>query len=200
MPELFLVRHAETDWSGRRYCGRTDLPLNARGLASALALSEGIAGELALETTARADRAIRLVSSPLRRAQQTAAVLRNTLGEVDLRLDDRWWESDFGVAEGLTFDELDRAWPDLGGRLASGSIDVDWPGGETAAALAARVTAAFRDVVASDATTIVVTHGGPLRIAIALASGGETHEVTAPEPGRWWRRPGGLEGGPAGAR
>ena len=31
--EIVLVRHASTDWSGRRYCGRSDPPLNEAGQA-----------------------------------------------------------------------------------------------------------------------------------------------------------------------
>jgi broad specificity phosphatase PhoE len=200
LPDLFLVRHAETDWSGRRYCGRTDLPLNARGLAAARALANRIAAELELGQTIGTDRPVRLVSSPLMRSRETADAIRVTLGEVDLRLDDRWSESDFGDAEGLTFDELARAWPDLGRRLASGSFDVDWPGGETAAALVTRVTAAFHEAASGDGTTIVVSHGGPLRLAVAHATERDPHEVLAPEPGQWWRSPGGVTGGPARSR
>ena len=197
MPELFLVRHAETDWSGRRYCGRTDLPLNARGRTTARALAKRIAAELERGPFSGAGPSIRVVSSPLRRARETAEAIRATLGDVDLRLDGRWAESDFGDAEGLTFDELDRAWPDLGARLAAGSFDVDWPAGETAAAVAMRVTAAYRDVAADDAPTIVVSHGGPLRLAIALATGRQPHEVLAPEPGQSWRPSGGATPGPS---
>ena len=32
---VWLVRHASTDWTGQRWCGTTDLPLNEQGLAEA---------------------------------------------------------------------------------------------------------------------------------------------------------------------
>jgi probable phosphoglycerate mutase len=62
-PELWIVRHGETEWSrARRHTGRTDLPLTPAGEEAARALApqfEGVAFDLVL-------------SSPLRRAWHTA--------------------------------------------------------------------------------------------------------------------------------
>jgi broad specificity phosphatase PhoE len=179
--EILLVRHAATRWSGRRYCGRTDLPLSAAGLAAAR--------RLALELASAVPPGSLVVSSPLRRARQTAELLVDRLASASLRLDERWSETDFGVAEGLTWDELRAFAPQVAMRLLAGEVGVDWPGGERAGALAARVRAAFDDVVASGTPTIVVSHGGPLRIAIALAGGGDPGDVAPPEPGQVWRLP-----------
>jgi broad specificity phosphatase PhoE len=136
----------------------------------------------------------------LRRARQTAETLLEAFPGADLRIDDRWSETDFGEAEGLTYEELSRGWPDLAARLAAGSFAIDWPGGETASAFAARVTVAFHDVADGDLPTIVVSHGGPLRMAIALATGCDPADVAAPEPGDSWRRPGDASGGPTSGR
>jgi broad specificity phosphatase PhoE len=59
--------------------------------------------------------------------------------------------------------------PDLAASLAGGEPAIDWPGGETAAALAARVEAAWDDVVSRAVPTVVVSHAGPLRHALGLA-------------------------------
>ena len=89
----------------------------------------------------------RIVTSPSRRAQATASAIAEAAGIESVTLDDRWREADFGIAEGLTFDELARVEPDLARRLADGETDIDWPGGERAAELADRVAAAWRELV-----------------------------------------------------
>jgi probable phosphoglycerate mutase len=105
------------------------------------------------------------------------------MGAAPVDVDDRWAETDFGVAEGLTYDELVIAAPGIAERLVAGAVDIDWPAGERAAVLAGRVADAWQDVVRTqDATTIVVTHGGPIRVAVALATGRVPADVPLPEP------------------
>ncbi|MGA0420348.1 MAG: histidine phosphatase family protein, partial [Phycisphaerales bacterium] len=62
-PELWLLRHAATDWSenGRHTGCRTDLPLNAAGRAAAMPLRD------ALERISFAA----VLSSPLSRCMET---------------------------------------------------------------------------------------------------------------------------------
>ena len=71
-----------------------------------------------------------------------------------------------------------RSWP-------AGS-DVDWPGGERHRDLAARVQSAWTDVTATDPGvrhTIVVSHGGPLRVAVGLATGEPAPASPVLQPG-----------------
>jgi broad specificity phosphatase PhoE len=175
MPEVILVRHAPTSWSGRRYAGREDPALNHRGRT--------VAAMVADELAAGISGGARIVSSPARRARQTAAPIARRIPGSRVEIDGRWSEVDFGIAEGLTFDELAELAPDLANRLASGDLDIDWPGGETATSLAARVGSAWRSLLGQPGTVIVVAHGGPLRIAIGLATGQAARSVTLPEPG-----------------
>lgn len=90
MADVILLRHGRTDWNDQgRLQGRTDTNLNAEGLSgasrAAMALSNrGI---------------VRIVSSPLIRAQHTARIVADHLGlpvEVDIRLIER----NFGGLEG----------------------------------------------------------------------------------------------------
>ena len=113
----------------------------------------------------------RIVTSPSLRAQATASAIAEAAGIESVTLDDRWREADFGIAEGLTFEELARVEPDLARRLADGETDIDWPGGERAAELADRVAAAWRELVEAGDDVVVVSHAGPIRIAIGLATG-----------------------------
>ena len=175
MGDIILVRHAPTAWTGLRYCGRSDPPLDAGGRTAAARLAADLAAS-ALPGT-------RIVTSPSRRARETAAAIADAAGITEVTVDDRWREADFGIAEGLTFDGLATVDPDLARRLADGDTAIDWPGGETAGALAERVSAAWRDVVAHADGIVVVSHAGPLRVAIALATGREPGTVDLPAPG-----------------
>lgn len=181
MDELLLVRHAATSWTGRRYCGRSDPRLSDAGDAAAARLAAELAWSLAP--------GIRIVSSPLLRARQTAEAIAAVLSGAALDIDDRWSETDFGIAEGLTYEELTRVAPDIAARLAGGDVGIDWPDGEPAASLAVRVEAAWRDLTRHGRRALVVSHGGPLRIAIALATNRELSDVMVPEPGCVWRLP-----------
>jgi broad specificity phosphatase PhoE len=159
--ELILVRHAATAWTGKRYCGRADPPLSRAGRAAA--------GRLAAELATTLEPRTRIVSSPSQRALATATAIAvaASLGPVDI--DPRWSEADVGIAEGRTFAELERMAPDLARALASGDAVIDWPGGETAESLAARVESAWDELRDADLDAVIVAHGGPLRIAMALA-------------------------------
>lgn len=170
MTEILLVRHAATTWSGVRYCGRTDVPLSPEGRRQA----RRVAGAIARST----GRGAHVVTSPQRRALQTAAAIVAAVGRVrpgvDARpdVDARWAEADMGAAEGRTFEELAAGWPDLAARLLAGEPDVAWPDGDVAGALSARVGTAIAELADDPGPTIVVSHGGPIRVAVALATGG----------------------------
>jgi broad specificity phosphatase PhoE len=171
---VVLVRHAATAWSGRRYCGRSDPPLDQAGIASA--------ARAAAELRPRLRPGTRIVASPRRRAIQTATEIARVIAARSVDIDERWAETDFGIAEGLTFDELTLVAPDIAARLSSGDTEIDWPGGEAAATLVERVVAAWRDAISYQAGSLVVTHGGPIRVAIAHATDRRAADVVVPGP------------------
>jgi broad specificity phosphatase PhoE len=173
--EIVLVRHASTAWSGRRYCGRSDPPLSATGLAEAGTLAAHLAPFLAPGT--------RLISSPSRRALATAEAIA-VAGDLDrIERDERWLEIDFGLAEGRTFDALEAIAPATTAALLRGATDVDWPDGETSASLAERVAAAWSELAASESPAVVVTHAGPILHALALAGQRPVDIADLPGPG-----------------
>lgn len=169
--EVVLVRHASTAWTGIRYCGRHDPWLDPAGRAAARQLAHRLAPTLAAD--------VRIVASPLRRARQTALAIRAALvaagtrrGQPRIEIDARWIETDFGRVEGRTFGELDARFPDLARRLLAGDSAIDWPAGETAAALAERVGAAWQALLVDPRPVVVVSHGWPLRLVAQLAGDG----------------------------
>lgn len=174
MTEIVFVRHGATSWSGRRYCGRSDPPLDATGKAAVASLADALASTLT--------RDVLLVTSPALRARQTAAALARAIGVEDVEVDDRWREVDFGIAEGRTFEELTELEPDIARSLARGATDIDWPGGESAAGLAGRIDAAWAALIARGRPAVVVSHAGALRHAVALARSLPPHAVDLLEP------------------
>jgi broad specificity phosphatase PhoE len=184
--EVVLVRHASTAWSGRIYCGRSDPPLTAAGRSEAVALARRLAPTL--------DPATRLVSSPARRATATAAAIAAALGDIEIQLDPLWMETEFGDVEGLGFDELAARHPELAEAILDGTTEIDWPGGETAAALTARVASAWHELADAGRPVVVVTHGGPILCALRLARNGVAGLPDVPAPATEVRLAIGIQG------
>ncbi|MFC3997745.1 bifunctional RNase H/acid phosphatase [Nocardiopsis sediminis] len=159
---LLLLRHGETPLSAeRRFAGAGDVALTPTGhrqaRAAALRLAEG------------PDRIDAVVSSPLRRARDTAGHVANALG-LAVEQDDDLRETDFGEWEGLTFAEVRSRWPDA---LDSWLADPAAPagGGESFAAVAERVARARDRLLArhTGGTVLVVSHVTPIKTLIRQA-------------------------------
>jgi broad specificity phosphatase PhoE len=173
---VWLVRHAETDWTGVRWCGRADPELSPDGRRAA----EAVAIELAREISGRRGLPALFVS-PARRAQQTAACIAALIG-VSAAGDPDLLEVDVGVAEGLTWTELERRHPKLAAEVARG-IQPDWPGGETRTAIEARagIVADRIRAAAIDQDVVVVSHGGILHaVATLLGDDGNSFDPLLP--------------------
>jgi len=179
MDEIVLVRHAATSWSGVRYCGISDPPLSPTGLADAKRLAASLARDLPPD--------VLVVSSPSRRAVATASAIVDAVRLPGVELDARWREADVGIAEGRTFDELGGLAPSLATALARGDLEIDWPGGETHASLAARVADAWADLTALGRPAVVVTHAGPFMHARAIAEGRSISREDLVEPAAYCR-------------
>ncbi|OZU89426.1 histidine phosphatase family protein [Virgibacillus indicus] len=102
MTTICLIRHGETDWNAAgRLQGKTDIPLNSKGVKQAEACSTFL-------TSSHYDV---LITSPLKRARQTAEII-NQLLHLPLLVMDDFAERYFGDAEGMTYDERSFAFPD----------------------------------------------------------------------------------------
>ncbi len=98
-----LVRHGETDWNREdRLQGREDIELNDRGR------------EQARVTAAYLQRYNWnvIVTSPLKRAQETATIIAHHLGIKQVDVMPEFVQRDYGAASGLTYAEIDRIFPD----------------------------------------------------------------------------------------
>ena len=159
---LYLVRHGETDWNRQhRIQGLTDIPLNDTGREQARR-----AGRLLASRDWDA-----VVSSPLQRALETATIIADELGLPAPTTDDQLVERNYGEAEGLDFDELNRRFPE----------DAPVPGRERRSAVRKRAMAALLRIAAThpDESVLVVAHGGLIRAVLrAVDPEGEHGMIT----------------------
>jgi broad specificity phosphatase PhoE len=147
---LVLIRHGETEHNrGQLTLGRADVPLNERGEAQARAVASSFL---------RSPDAI--VSSPLRRALETATRIGSATG-MPASVDDSLIEMDVGEMEHLTGAELRERYPEfLGLWTSGGAADARMPGGETLREVQDRAWTAVRDLHAAhpDGEAVAVTH------------------------------------------
>lgn len=155
---LLLVRHAVTDWNRQgRFQGHLDPPLSNDGREQARLLADRLAADAAL-------RPVRVVSSGLRRALETAEQIAEACGS-SLSTDARLIEIGQGEWEGRTHDELAvsdaaryAAWRALGSEGQP-------PGAEPLDAVRARLARVLDDVVGKPGwPACIVSHGGALRL------------------------------------
>ena len=145
MKKVVFLRHGATAGNlERRYIGRTDEPLCARGRAQAVA--------------ARGLTADRIFTSPARRTKETAELAfpgRSYTVIEDL------WETDFGIFEGRTADEL-REEPRYAAWLDT-LCQAPCPGGEGIDGFRERCCRGFLSAIGEvmdGQTAVFVIHGG----------------------------------------
>ncbi|HEY8439598.1 MAG TPA: histidine phosphatase family protein [Candidatus Limnocylindrales bacterium] len=159
---IWLIRHAPTTWTGRRWCGRADPPLSTAGRRAAADLARDLGAKLPGDAV--------VLTSPARRARATAEAVASR-GALELVVADELLEVDVGRVEGLDWGELstlERATAEaiVGGR------PIDWPGGESAVDVDARAQRAARRVrTAARARPVVVVSHGAFLAALARALG-----------------------------
>lgn len=141
--------------------GRLDVPCRDDGEASALA------------ARIAAHRPAAVWSSPSLRCRAVAEAVGLAVG-----FDARLLELDFGAWEGVAWDDISRALLDA---WAKDPLGFAAPGGETGAALLARVREVAADLRASPGPVAVVSHGGPLRLLGPLLRG-EPPDLLRPAP------------------
>jgi glucosyl-3-phosphoglycerate phosphatase len=157
---LLVVRHGRAEGNRtHRFIGQSDVDLDDEGRGQALRLGERLS-HAGVE---------RIVSSDLRRCLDTVAPLAASAG-LPIEPDPRLREVANGEWTGKLPEEIAAGWPDLWRRYRSGE-DVPRPGGESWVDVRRRVTEALAEVAATEAVTVLVTHGGPALLAAEWASG-----------------------------
>lgn len=159
MSSLLLVRHGQTDANrDGLLLGRSDPALNDTGRAQA----EAVAARVASFAPTR------VLSSPLRRATETAGIVAAACG-LTVAVDDRLIEVDYGVHEGTALADLPpvltlrwRTEADFAPEGGESLADVQARAGEFAAELLAQVRSG---------PIVAVSHVSPIKAVVCWALG-----------------------------
>ncbi|MCH1626394.1 histidine phosphatase family protein [Ferdinandcohnia quinoae] len=103
MTTICLIRHGETDWNAiGRIQGRTDIPLNEKGIRQAQLCRDFFKGSTEWDV---------IITSTLQRARQTAEIINESIGLSFLEMEE-FVERGFGEVEGMTIEERTKLYPD----------------------------------------------------------------------------------------
>lgn len=146
---IYLTRHGQTDWNKKLLIqGRIDVPLNDEGVLEAKKLREKV-DLLPIDL---------IISSPLLRTRQTAAIL-NENKKLKVVIDERIIEEFYGQMEG----KPRKGEPYLSQRQ---KVATRYPGGESYLDVAYRIFSFLNEAksIYKDKNVLVVSHGGVSRL------------------------------------
>mgnify|MGYP002071980347 FL=1 len=153
--DIYLLRHGETDWNKKRLLqGHTDIPLNEKGRAQV--------DDTVRRLSALGVRMDAIVSSPLKRARETAEIASHRLEypKEKIVVEELLIERGFGEGEGMSLDDMKTKYP-----------QDDCPGMESKEELIRRAGQAFQKItdVFCDAERILLTAHGAVLFALLEA-------------------------------
>ena len=154
MTRISFVRHGETEWNALgKIQGQTDIPLNETGIQQAKEC----------RTFVKQSAWDVLITSPLKRAKQTAEQINDELN-IDLIEMTDFTEKYFGDAEGMTKEKRLKKYPDR-----------KYPNQEDTHILRSRVMSGIHKLNNSyqGSNVLVVAHGGVINAILAVLSEGE---------------------------
>jgi probable phosphoglycerate mutase len=155
---VLLIRHAESAAPDRFHGAESDIGLGSCGRAQAKHLARCLA-------TLRPDA---LVSSPMRRARETAAAIAQTC-RLPVEIAPELHERRMGALSGLRKDEGWDWYAQEKGHWKAGNVHYTREGGETFAEVSERAVSALRGLVGRlpNKRIVVVAHGVLIKITLA---------------------------------
>ncbi|ARU46522.1 bifunctional RNase H/acid phosphatase [Corynebacterium silvaticum] len=159
---FLLLRHGQTPMSAaRQYSGLSNPSLSELGRYQAERAAQYLASRGGIDV---------IVSSPLKRCQETATAAARALGMNDIRTVDDLKEMDFGQWDGLTFSQAHDSDPELHQQwLADPKIAP--PGGEALVQAHRRIKRVREELQREygEATILVVSHVTPIKSILRQA-------------------------------
>lgn len=161
MTQICLIRHGETDWNAEtRLQGKTDIPLNETGIKQAQECRDFLV----------ADEWDVLITSPLKRARQTADIINEALKLPIVEMAE-FAEKGFGDAEGMTLEERREAFPNK-----------NYPNEESLSSFSKRLFTGIDKVTQmyKNGNVLLVAHGAVIGTILGQLSDGEIDAFQTP--------------------
>jgi alpha-ribazole phosphatase len=172
--KVYLIRHGETEGAEtKRYKGHIDVPLSGNGIRQ----MERIAEYLSVGARKRGSgevgerRAVPLLNaiycSDLSRAVESAEIVAGPHGLKPVIMNELR-ERNFGIWEGMTFDEIREKWPDAFNSWAANPLKFSPMEGESTIEARDRAMPAFKEILNGHEGELIaiVSHGGIIRIIL----------------------------------
>lgn len=161
MKQLFLVRHGATALNEqRRYCGVCNVNLSPQGLQQAQHTADLLSQE----------EIVSIYTSPLKRCLETANAIAQSHDICPEPLAGLS-EINFGLWEGLAFEDIQAAYPNQLKEWSECPDDFTFPEGESVCDFRRRVLFALKEILQQQGNSLIVAHGGSLRIIICHLTG-----------------------------
>jgi nicotinate (nicotinamide) nucleotide adenylyltransferase len=156
---IYIVRHGQTDWNGKKFMGHTDIPLNQEGRKQSQLLADKIYNINIKH----------IFSSDLLRARETAEIIGKKKG-IKVILDKRLREHYFGDLEGTNLETTSQE------TYKKLQYNPETLNAESFAGIFARIKEFFDDLKDND-DFLVVTHGDTLRMIMYYANNKEKFDL-----------------------
>lgn len=155
MTKIYLTRHGETEWNRQfKFQGHKNSDLTDKGILAAELLSYRIE-EIKLDY---------IVSSPLKRAYNTAEIVRGNK-DMEIITHDGLKEINLGDFEGMSYANIKKEYPELLAAIEKDPFLNRYPNGENLQEFYKRVVKAFMEVLEKykNKTILIVAHGGTIK-------------------------------------
>lgn len=170
MTKLILIRHGESEANAKGiFAGQINPDLEKKGLDQAKLTAKHIAGNYKVD---------KIYSSDLQRAYKTALCLADITG-LEVEKNQNLREIFAGDWEGLTFEQLQKKYPDEYGVWMNHIGKARCAGGESVAELGNRVMEVLTKIAKDNEgkTVAVATHATPIRVMQSLVETGGLDEM-----------------------
>lgn len=155
MTRIYLTRHGETEWNKqRRFQGSKNSELTEKGLLGAELLSARVE-DIKLDL---------IVASPLKRAYQTAEIVRGNKN-VEIITHDGLKEINLGDFEGMRWEEIEEISNGILCKITEDPFNNRYPNGENLMEFYSRVESALKEIIDKNRNKdiLIVAHGGTIK-------------------------------------
>ncbi len=161
--KVYLIRHGETEGAdSRRYKGHIDVPLSEKGIEQVKRLSRYLSRNSSSDAGVKA-----VYASGLSRAVKSAEIIAEPYALAPVIVEGLK-ERNFGVWEGMSFDEIKEKYPDAFDAWAKNPLKFSPMEGESTLDVKVRALSAFNEIVNKHKgdTIALVAHGGINRVIL----------------------------------